>query len=373
VVYVGASGGGNLYAFSAAGTTGCSGTPKTCKPLWTGTTGAIELSSPAVAGGVVYIAATDGKLYAFSAAGTTGCSGTPKICKPLWTAAIAGAGTVGQSSPAVAGGVVYVSAATTLYAFSATGTTGCSGTPKVCTPLWTATGAGGVWSPAVAGGAVYVGVGAGRLDAFSAAGTTGCSGTPPSRTCTPLWTAVTGGNGFTTPTVANGVVYFGSGDTKLYAFSAAAGSTHCSGIPKTCTPLWTAATGNSISSAPAVAAGAVYVSSGDGTLYAFSATGTTGCSGTPKVCTPLWTAAGAGGPSSPAVANGVVYDGAAGKVYAFSAAGTTGCSGTPPSRTCTPLWTAATAGNTTYASPAVANGMVYEGEWDAPFLLAFSR
>jgi len=270
VVYVGSASTGKLYAFSAAGTTGCSGTPKTCEPLWTGATGGIALSSPAVAGGVVYIASSDGHFYAFSAAGTTGCSGTPKICKPLWTAAIAGAGTVGQSSPTVAAGVVYVSANTTLYAFSTGGTTGCSGTPKVCTPLWTATGAGGVSAPAVAAEVVYAGV-------------------------------------------------------------------------------------------------------GDGNLYAFSAAGTTGCSGTPKVCTPLWTAAGAGGQSSPAVANGEVYNGAAGRVYGFSAGGTTGCSGTPPNRTCTPLWTAATGGNTTYASPAVANGKVYEGEWDAPSLAAFSQ
>ncbi len=139
VVYVGAAAGGNLYAFSATGATGCSGTPKVCKPLWTGTTGAITFSSPAVAAGVVYVAASDGKLYAFSAAGTTGCSGTPKICKPLWTAAIAGGGTVGQSSPAVAGGVVYVGAGTNLYAFSAAAdSTHCSGIPKACTPLWTA-------------------------------------------------------------------------------------------------------------------------------------------------------------------------------------------------------------------------------------------
>jgi hypothetical protein len=73
------------------------------------------------------------------------------------------------------------------------------------------------------------------------------------------------------------------------------------------------------------------------------------------------------------VANGVVYNGAAGKVYGFSAGGTTGCSGTPPNRTCTPLWTAATGGNTTYSSPAVANGKVYEGEWDAPSLAAFGQ
>jgi hypothetical protein len=239
---------------------------------------------------------------------------------------------------------------------------------------WTAApGIGSVGtSPAVAGGVVYVGSASTfKLYAFSAAGTTGCSGTP--KTCQPLWTAATGGIALSSPTVAGWVVYFPSADGHFYAFSAA-GTTGCSGTPKTCQPLWTAAIasiGQGFSS-PAVAGGVVYVNAAT-TLYAFSATGTTGCSGTPKVCTPLWTAAGAGGPSSPAVANGVVYDGAAGKVYAFSAAGTTGCSGTPPSRTCTPLWTAATAGNTTYASPAVANGMVYEGEWDAPFLLAFSR
>jgi outer membrane protein assembly factor BamB len=375
VVYVGSASTGKLYAFSAAGTTGCSGTPKTCAPLWTGASApgsTFEFSSPAVARGVVYVgSAGTGKLYAFSAGGTTGCSGTPKTCAPLWTGAT---GNQIISSPAVTGGVVYVgSLDNKLYAFSAAGTTGCSGTPKTCAPLWTgATPGGGISSsPAVTGGVVYVGSGDGNLYAFSAAGTTGCSGTP--KTCAPLWTGNTsGGDINSAPAVAGGVVYVGSSGTgKLYAFSAT-GTTGCSGTPKTCAPLWTAATGNGISSAPAVAGGVAYVSSGDGNLYAFSATGTTGCSGTPKTCTPLWTAAGAGGQSSPAVANGVVYNGAAGKVYAFSAAGTTGCSGTPPSRTCTPLWTTATGGNTTYASPAVANGMVYEGEWDAPSLSAFS-
>ena len=112
VVYLGSTA-GNLYAFSAAGTTGCSGTPKSCTPLWTGTTGQIYFSSPAVSAGVVYVAATDGKFYAFSSAGTTGCSGTPKTCTPLWTAPIAGSGTTGQSSPAVSGGVVYVGAGNT--------------------------------------------------------------------------------------------------------------------------------------------------------------------------------------------------------------------------------------------------------------------
>ncbi len=55
-----------LYAFSAGGATGCSGTPKACKPLWTAATGGYVYSSPAVANGVVYVGSYDGKLYAFS-------------------------------------------------------------------------------------------------------------------------------------------------------------------------------------------------------------------------------------------------------------------------------------------------------------------
>ena len=35
--------------------------------------------------GIVYTGSSDHKLYAFSAAGTTNCSGTPKVCLPLWT------------------------------------------------------------------------------------------------------------------------------------------------------------------------------------------------------------------------------------------------------------------------------------------------
>src|SRR5262249_57641177 len=104
-------GGGKLYAGGGAGGTGCSGTPKTCTPLWTGTTGSITYSSPAVVGGVVYVAGTDGKLYAFSANGTTGCSGTPKTCTPLWTAAIAEES--GQSSPVGGNGGGCITAGTT--------------------------------------------------------------------------------------------------------------------------------------------------------------------------------------------------------------------------------------------------------------------
>jgi outer membrane protein assembly factor BamB len=224
-------------------------------------------------------------------------------------------------------------------------------------------------------------VGSDKLYAFSvAAGNANCTttGTLPIKTCTPLWTGTLGRGTSSSPSVANGVVYIGSVNGKLYAFSAAAGSTNCitTGAPpvKTCTPLWTGATGSIIGdSSPAVANGLVYVGSFDNKLYAFSAAaGSTNCTttGTPPVttCTPLWTGAtGFSIRSSPAVANGVVYVGSADtKLYAFgAAAGSTNCttSGTPPVTTCTPLRTVATA-NQVNSSPAVANGVVYVGSYD---------
>jgi outer membrane protein assembly factor BamB len=119
----------------------------------------------------------------------------------------------------------------------------------------------------VANGVVYVGSVDAKLYAFDAAGVTGCAGTP--KTCAPLWTATTGSAiGFSSPAVANGVVYIGSTDTKLYAFDAA-GMTSCAGTPKTCAPLWTATTGSSILSSPAVANGVVYIGSNDNKLYAY--------------------------------------------------------------------------------------------------------
>ena len=227
--------------------------------------------------------------------------------------------------------------------------------------LWAGTTSGSiVSSAALAGGDVYVGADD-SLVAFDAAGTTGCSGTPKS--CAPLWTGTTAGTVTSSPAVANAVVYIGSGDDNLYAFDAT-GATGCSGAPKTCAPLWSGATGGAVSSSPTVVNGIVYVGSSDGALHAFDAAGTTGCSGTPRVCAPLWTAA-TGGPvtSSPAVANGVVYVGSAdGKVYALDAAGATGCSGSP--KVCLPLWTATTGGGVT-ASPAVLDGQVYVGSADA--------
>ena len=189
-VYIG-SADDNLYVFDAAGSTNCTGTPITCSPLWQAPTGGSIESSAAVDNGLVYIGSDDDNLYAFSAAGTTNCSGTPTVCSPLWTGATAGPV---ESAPAVANGTVYVGTDGPntlydgdLYAFDAAGSTNCSG--STCSPLWVGEALGGVQdSPAVSGGYVYVselGHCTSKVDAFDAAGDTDCSGSP--KLCSPLW------------------------------------------------------------------------------------------------------------------------------------------------------------------------------------------
>jgi outer membrane protein assembly factor BamB len=58
--------------------------------------------------------------------------------------------------------------------------------------------------------------------------------------------------------VANGVVYVGSFDGKVYAFDASNGQ-----------QLWSGATGGPIDSSPTVANGVVYIGSSDYNVYAF--------------------------------------------------------------------------------------------------------
>ena len=240
--------------------------------------------------------------------------------------------------------------------FDAAGSAGCSGTPKVCAPLWIGQtgGAGSTSSPAVVGGVAYVSASGspipGYLFAFDASGTTGCSGTP--KTCTPLWQAQ---GQFGTPTVSHGYAYVGSGPTQTFSVFDASGTTNCTGTPKICAALWTNPTGQNLSlSYPAIAKGVMYVNAG-GTLEAFDAFGHTNCSGTPTTCKPLWTATGPFA-NSPIIANGVVYlsTTTGTTTDAFDAAGISGCSGTP--KTCNPLAALSVAG---FPSPIIDNGVIY--------------
>jgi outer membrane protein assembly factor BamB len=186
----------------------------------------------------------------------------------LWTAQVINSSfNPVVESPAVVTGVVYVAGGGfvsppgaffgTLDAFDAAGTTNCSGSPKTCTPLWSDFVTRPVGIPAVANGVVYVGAQDGNLHAYDAA-----SGQE-------LWTAP--GAGISIPAVANGVVYVGSGGrgNLLYAFDAD-GNTNCSRSPKTCAPLWTgSARGRTLTSAPVLANGMLYIGTDASSLDAF--------------------------------------------------------------------------------------------------------
>jgi hypothetical protein len=141
LVYIG-SDDGNLYAFKSDG---C-GQPS-CRPVSTGPLGQSIYSAPAVNGGLVFVASasSEGKLAAFRA---SGC-GQP-ICQPVWSSPLSGT----MSSPVVVDGILYVGAFDgNLYAFKAAG----CGSP-ICQPLWHGHTGGYIESsPAVAGGVVYVG------------------------------------------------------------------------------------------------------------------------------------------------------------------------------------------------------------------------
>ena len=306
--------------------------------------GPVFSSSPAVVGGVAYIASRDGTLWAFPA---DGCRDS--ICsKPLWKSA-----PLGQiiDSPTVANGILYIGSQTSpdnndgkLSAFAAGG---CG--KDVCAPLWQGeAGKDAILesSPTVADGLVYIGAFDGRLYAFPA---NGCH----ALVCQPAWIGSTGGSIESTPTVSDGIVYIGSDDGFLYAFKGSG----CN-QPR-CQPLWRGElagperVSSVFDSTPAVANGVVYI----GSAHSLGAFDANGC-GASHICKPLWQAVDDlqffGG--SPAVANGNVYIGLESNLAVFSA---DGC-GKP---LCGPLWLLTAPGEqaSVASSPAVANGVVYAG------------
>jgi len=188
-------------------------------------------------------------------------------------------------------------------------------------PYWTAkTGNTINSSPAVANGIVYLGSDDHKLYAFNA--TNG----------TLLWAVSAGDRVYSSPTVSKGVVYFGSTDGKFYALDATSGN-----------PRWIAPIGNQIYSSPVVVNDIVYFGSFDTKVYALDAT-------TGKV---LWATPTASYiVSSPAISNGILYIGSTdGKLYAMNA--TTGA----------PTWSTHI-GSRVNSSPTVANGIVYVGSAD---------
>jgi hypothetical protein len=358
--------------------------------------GSAFVSPQAVVNGTLYVDSSVSGLEAYSANGTTGCSGSPVACTPLWSYG----GSVGLSGIVVANGAVYLTAPSGVEAFDAAGRTNCSGTPTVCQPLWAASGT--FTPPAVANGTVYVTT-SDTLDAFDASGSKNCSGTP--KMCTPIWTA---SNAFGTVTVSAGIAYAQSNVTESangggFVGFDANGIQGCSGSPKVCTPVRQYATNYPLTSAGVVVSGtSLFVTTFyapmprqfAGDMEAFDANGKVGCGGLPLTCTPIWTngaesvsdtlLAGDGAVfvtepgtfgisavnsntgagefalsavnnlSAQAIGGSVLYAVDSNNVKAYDAGGSSGCSGTSPP-TCAPLW------SVPGTSAIVANGIVYVG------------
>jgi hypothetical protein len=171
----------------------------------------------------------------------------------------------------------------------------------------------------VANGIVYVGSGDYHLYAVDAA--TGMQ----------KWAYLTGGQVNSTPTVVGGVVYFGSNDHNVYALDAATG-----------TKKWAYKTDGAVYSSPAVVRGVVYVGGWDRQMYALDA-----ATGVQK-----WTFLTGGQTTAPVVSDGVLYIGSNDHdMYALNAAtGTKKWSSPAPDQ----LW----------GGPTVAGGVIYIGCYD---------
>lgn len=265
---------------------------------WRFQTGGPIVGSPAVAGGAVYVASLDTYLYAIDE--DTG----KEIWKFKSRFPIA-------STPAITDDTVYfVSSTGALAALDRT-----SGQPK--------------W--------VFAAEFERRFEAKNLHGYA-----PAQQTMPDAWDLFT-----SSPAVAEGKVFFGSGDGGVYAVDSATGILQ-----------WKFSTGDVVHASPAVVDGTVYIGSWDSRLYALDAE-----SGQLK-----WAFQGGEDPvihnqvgfqSSPAVMDGTVYVGCRdAHVYALDAA-----SGKK-------LWDYPTSKSWVIATPAVRDGLVYAGTSDTARFLA---
>jgi outer membrane protein assembly factor BamB len=265
---------------------------------WAFKAGGPIVTSPALADGVVYIAALDGHLYAID----------QETGKEKWNfksrMPIA-------SSPAVIGGTLYfVSSAGSLVALDI----------KTGQPKW-----------------VYAIEYERKFEARNLHGYPSAAQTIPD--VFDIFTS--------SPAVANGKVYFGSGDGNVYAVDAQSGSL-----------LWKFATKDVVHSSPAVVNNTVYIGSWDSYLYAIDAdTGQGKWSFKSGDDNTIHNQVGF--QSSPAVVDGTVYIGCRdAHVYAIDAA------------TGHKKWDYPTNKSWVVGTPAVREGMVYVGTSDSSRFMA---
>ena len=308
------------------------------KLLWTYEARDAILSSPAVAGGHVFVGCIDWNVYWLNAS-------NGEIVWHFQT------GNEVHSSPAVNNGSLYVGSDDgNVYCLDiATGA-----------PLWASTVGGSVRSsPIIVENRVYIG--SGDHDLFCLDASNGVE----------IWRYPTADRVQSSPAVADGVVYFASDDFHVYAVNASTGNeiwrTHtgsyvsspsvCNGYvyigsidsyvcalnASTGAKIWEYPTENSVASSPAVAYGRVYVGADDNNFYCLNATNGEKLWQSP---TGYWVR------SSPAVADGKVYVGSEDyNIYCFDAF------------TGEKKWSYATEDQVD-SSPAIANGTLYVGSHD---------
>ena len=274
------------------------GVPRFHKVKWQFQTKGQVLSSPAVTSDTVYIGSSDHFLYAVNRS-----DGAEK-----WKFKTEGRIT---SSPAISGGIVYF----TCYDGNAYAVDASAGTQK--------------WKFALPGER--------RFAATHLHGATPIGETMPDPFDFYL----------SSPNVVDGIVYFGSGDTNIYALDAASGQLK-----------WKFKTGDVIHASPAIADGKLYVGSWDSYFYALDA----------KTGNEIWRFKTGEDPdihnqvgiqSSAAVADGIVYFGCRdSNFYALDAA------------TGKERWRFNNKGSWVIGSPAVANGRVYFGTSDTALFYA---
>jgi len=197
-------------------------------------------SAPTFAGGVVFASVSIGRVHALNA--STGVS--------VWNSSVGGCY---WSSPAVVNDKVFVgSDHSKIYALNeTTGQIVWSHNTTLPTQL-----PPGFSSPAIAGGKVFIACGSvswGYNNIYALNETTGEL----------LWNRTTGRLGYydpvrySSPSVADGMVFWGSSDGRVYALNETNGEV-----------IWSYPTEDWVSSSPAVAYGKVFVGSYDGNVYA---------------------------------------------------------------------------------------------------------
>ena len=211
---------GQLYAFSAA----CDG--ERCQPEWIGAAGSGPVSQPAANFDFVYV--TSDELYAFP----VGCASDALPCAPAWSADVPGRPAGGP--PALGDGLIVVGSSSNRGGVSAY-PAACEAT---CEPMWTARFDGRATSIAIGDGFAFT-VARGRLLAFPMS----CTGK-----CEPAWRAhltlgaestieaagskavalATGAEG--APVFADGRVYVGGSDGRLWVFASSCEGGRCDPI-----------------------------------------------------------------------------------------------------------------------------------------------